>query len=113
MSDLKSELGEAAAAFASLGLPPELGRITPSDRPDLADFQCNGALAAAKAAKRNPREIATEVASKLTGPLIAKVEIAGPGFINLVVTDQALSRRARGSPPIRAPAPRPFARHAR
>ncbi|HKP77763.1 MAG TPA: hypothetical protein VJU34_01415, partial [Phenylobacterium sp.] len=49
MSDLRSALGEAvAAAFAAVGAPPELGRVTPSDRPDLADFQSNGALAAAK-----------------------------------------------------------------
>jgi arginyl-tRNA synthetase len=96
MSDLKSELGEAAAAaFAALGLSPEFGRVTASDRPDLADFQCNGALAAAKAAKKNPREIAIQVAERLAGPLLQKVEMAGPGFINLVVTDEALSRRAR------------------
>ena len=49
MSDLKRGLSEAvAAAFAAAGLPAELGRVTPSDRPDLADFQCNGALPAAK-----------------------------------------------------------------
>ena len=49
MSDLKALLGEAVgAAFAQAGLPAALGRVTPSDRPDLADFQCNGALAAAK-----------------------------------------------------------------
>jgi arginyl-tRNA synthetase len=96
MSDLKSELGEAAgAAFASLGLSPEFGRVTASDRPDLADFQCNGALAAAKAAGRPPREIAGEVAPRLDGPLLEKVEIAGPGFINMVVSQAALSRRAR------------------
>jgi len=54
MSDLKTGLGEAvAAAFAGLGLPPELGRVTASDRPDLADFQCNGALPAAKRAGKN------------------------------------------------------------
>jgi len=97
MKDLRSGLSEAAgAAFAALGLAPELGRVTPSDRPDLADFQCNGALAAAKAQKRNPREIAAAVASALTGhPLVAAVEIAGPGFINLKVSEDALSDRAR------------------
>ena len=48
MSDLKGKLGEAVgAAFAGLGLPADLGRVTASDRPDLADFQSNGALAAA------------------------------------------------------------------
>ncbi|HYD44926.1 MAG TPA: arginine--tRNA ligase, partial [Phenylobacterium sp.] len=96
MSDLKSALGEAVgAAFAGAGLSAELGRVTPSDRPDLADFQCNGALAAAKAAKRNPREIAQQVAEALKGdPRLAAVEIAGPGFINLKLAESALSARA-------------------
>jgi arginyl-tRNA synthetase len=96
MTDLKSGLGEAVgAAFVSLGLPAELGRVTPSDRPDLADFQCNGALAAAKKAGRNPREVAAEVAAKLADdPRLASVEIAGPGFINMKLSDAALAQRA-------------------
>jgi arginyl-tRNA synthetase len=97
MKDLRSALGEAAeAAFAGLGLDGALGRVTPSDRPDLADFQCNGALAAAKSAGRNPREIAQAVAKRLAGsPLVAGAEVAGPGFINLRVSAEALSARAR------------------
>ena len=96
MSDLKQDLGEAVeAAFAGLGLPPELGRVTASDRPDLADFQSNGALAAAKRVGKNPREIAASVADALAGdPRLAAVEIAGPGFVNLKLTDAALSDRA-------------------
>jgi arginyl-tRNA synthetase len=96
MSDLKSVLGEAVgAAFAAGGMAKELGRVTVSDRPDLADFQSNGALAAAKAAGRNPREIAAEVAARLKGdPSLASVEIAGPGFINLRLTGSALAERA-------------------
>lgn len=95
MTDLKSRLGEAVgAAFAAAGLPADLGRVTPSDRPDLADFQCNGALAAAKQAGKPPREIATAVAAGLEGsPLFKSIEIAGPGFINLKLTDAALSER--------------------
>jgi arginyl-tRNA synthetase len=96
MSDLKRALSEAAAAaFAAAGLPAQLGRVTASDRPDLADFQCNGALPAAKQAGRNPREVAAEVAAKLSDdPRLASVEVAGPGFINLRVSDAALSARA-------------------
>lgn len=96
MSDLKRGLSEAvAAAFAAAGLPAELGRVTPSDRPDLADFQCNGALAAAKVARRDPRQIAAEVIAKLEGdPRLASVEAAGLGFINMRVSDQALAERA-------------------
>ncbi|MCW5759217.1 MAG: arginine--tRNA ligase [Phenylobacterium sp.] len=96
MSDLKTALGEAvAAAFAAEGVPADLARVTPSDRPDLADFQSNGALAGAKRVGRNPREIAAAVAERLKGdPRLASVEIAGPGFINLKIADAALSDRA-------------------
>ncbi|MBO9706896.1 MAG: arginine--tRNA ligase [Caulobacter sp.] len=96
MSDLKRSLSEAAAAaFQAAGLPPEFGRVTASDRPDLADFQCNGALAAAKSAKRNPREIAVQVVDILkTDPRLASVEIAGVGFINMRVSSDALAARA-------------------
>ena len=79
MTDLKRVLGEAVeTAFAAIGAPPELGRVTPSDRPDLADFQSNGALAAAKRLGKNPREIAAAVADRLAGdPRLAGIEIAG------------------------------------
>jgi len=97
MSDLKRSLSEAAAAaFQAAGLSPDFGRVTASDRADLADFQCNGALAAAKSAKRNPREIAVQVVDILkTDPRLASVEIAGVGFINMRVSADALSARAR------------------
>ena len=97
MTDLKTALGQAVStAFASHGLDASLGKVGVSDRPDLADFQCNGALAAAKLAKANPREIAAGVTAKLAGnPLLASVEVAGAGFINLRVSDQALTDRVR------------------
>ena len=103
MTDLKARLGEAVrAAFAAEGLPEDLGRVAVSDRPDLADFQSNGALAAAQvlkkegAAKANPREIAARVAARLTGDTrLQSVEIAGPGFVNLKLSDAALTERAR------------------
>jgi arginyl-tRNA synthetase len=96
MTDLRTVLGEAVgAAFAAEGVDSALARVTPSDRPDLADFQSNGALAAAKALKANPRELAAKVAARLEGdPRLASVEIAGPGFINLKVADAALAARA-------------------
>jgi arginyl-tRNA synthetase len=96
MTDLRARLGEGAGdAFEALGLDAAYGRVTPSDRPDLADFQCNGALAAAKALKRNPREIAGAIAERLRSEAVVEsVEIAGPGFINIRVTDAALSLRA-------------------
>jgi arginyl-tRNA synthetase len=95
MSGLSAELSAiAGAAFAAEGLSPSFGQVSRSDRPDLAQFQCNGALAAAKQAKANPRAIAEKVAAHLrANPLFAKVEIAGPGFINLDMTDDALTMR--------------------
>jgi arginyl-tRNA synthetase len=96
MSDLRTDLGEAVgAAFAEAGLAASFGRVTPSDRPDLADFQCNGALAAAKSAGRKPRDIAEDVAARLAGDArLQDVSLAGPGFINLKVSNAALSARA-------------------
>ncbi len=95
MTDLRRALGEAVAdAFATAGLPAEFGRVTASDRPDLADFQCNGAMAAAKTARRPPREIAVLVTESLKdNPYLASVEIAGLGFINLRVSNAALANR--------------------
>jgi len=86
----------AGAAFAAEGFPGELGIVQPSDRPDLAQFQCNGALAAAKQAETNPRGVAEKIAVRLkANPIFAKVEIAGPGFINLDMSDDALDERMR------------------
>ena len=97
MTSLLAELNAAvAAAFAAEGLPPELGEVQASDRPDLAQFQCNGALAAAKQLKANPRALAEKVTARLKdNPLFAQVDIAGPGFINLKLTDAALEMRLR------------------
>ncbi|MBP6011068.1 MAG: arginine--tRNA ligase [Alphaproteobacteria bacterium] len=81
-----------ADAFQAEGLDPALGVVTTSDRPDLAQFQCNGALAAAKAAKANPKAIADKIVARLsTDPRFAKIEIAGPGFINLTLTDATIA----------------------
>jgi arginyl-tRNA synthetase len=97
MKDLAGLLSEAAgAAFVTLGLDAGLGAMRRSDRPDLADFQCNGAMAAAKAAKKNPREIAGAVVEALkASPMVASAEVAGPGFINVRLTAAALGARAR------------------
>jgi len=89
---LSAKLG---AAFAAEGLEASLGQVHVSDRPDLAQFQCNGAMAAAKLAKQNPRAIAERVKTRVeTDPIFAKVELAGPGFINLTLTDDFLHSQA-------------------
>ena len=95
MTSLIAELTAAAGrAFAAEGLPEALGQIQLSDRPDLAQFQCNGALAAAKLAKSNPRAVAEKIAAHLkASDLFEDVSIAGPGFINLKVKDALLQTR--------------------
>jgi arginyl-tRNA synthetase len=97
MIALAAELSAIAGrAFEAEGFAAALGSVQVSDRPDLAQFQCNGALAAARQAKANPRAIADAVANRLKAdPLFARVEIAGPGFINLDITDAALESRIR------------------
>ena len=77
-------------AFAACGLDPSYGRVNISNRPDLCEYQCNGAMAAAKAAHRNPLEIAEEVAEKLKASgLFASAEAVRPGFINLNASPEA------------------------
>ncbi len=95
MTSLAVDLSRVAGeAFAAEGLDEAFGQVQVSDRPDLAQFQCNGALAAAKHAKSNPRVIAEKIAARLKADSrFAKVEIAGPGFINLDLTDAVLDAR--------------------
>src|SRR5512142_2344824 len=73
-----------AAVFNALGLPAHLARAQASDRPELGDLQCNGALAAAREARRPPRQIAEEIVDRLRGDAAFEaVTVAGPGFVNL------------------------------
>ncbi|WP_333738119.1 arginine--tRNA ligase [Streptomyces sp. IBSBF 2806] len=61
-------------------------------RSDRADFQANGILALAKKAKANPRELATQVvANVVAGDVIKEIEVSGPGFLNVTVTDRAIT----------------------
>jgi arginyl-tRNA synthetase len=96
MSLLDTLTGITGAAFAAEGLDASFGAVQRSDRPDLAQFQCNGALAAAKAAKVNPRAVAEKIVARLkVDARFAKIEIAGPGFVNLTLTDSALTELLR------------------
>ena len=89
MTSLANKLSSiVGSAFEQAGLSSDLGEVRVSDRPDLAQFQCNGAMAAAKKAKKNPREVAQGIVDALSAnDIFSKIEIAGPGFINLNVTD--------------------------
>ncbi|MYW68083.1 arginine--tRNA ligase [Streptomyces sp. SID8379] len=72
---------------------PETDGVDPLlRRSDRADFQANGILALAKKAKANPRELATQVVDRIeNGGLLADVEVSGPGFLNVTVTDRAIT----------------------
>ncbi len=70
-------------AFVDAGYDASFGRVTVSNRPDLCEYQCNGALAAAKQYKCAPIQIANAVVSKLNAADYDMVEAVMPGFINL------------------------------
>ncbi len=76
---------EMGKAFAGAGFPAEAGRVSVSNRPDLCEFQCNGAMSLAKREHKNPMEIAEAVAAALTKgetfPFI-RVSAVKPGFLN-------------------------------
>lgn len=77
--------------FEELGYDKESGKVTVSNRPDLCQYQCNGALANAKKYKKAPSVIAQEVVEKLKeNKFFSKLEIAGPGFINITVNDKLI-----------------------
>lgn len=62
-------------------------------RSDRADYQANGILALAKKAKANPRELATQVVAQVeSGELIKEIEVSGPGFLNITLTDKAITQ---------------------
>lgn len=93
---------EMQAAFESAGYGESeagglLGRVTVSNRPDLCEYQCNGAMAGAKKFKKAPIMIANEVADKLQGSRVfSQVEVVAPGFLNLKLSEGFLSDYLRG-----------------
>ena len=93
MEDLMNLLQkELAGAFAAAGYDESLAVVTVSNRPDLCEFQCNGAMAGAKLHHKAPAMIAKDVAEKLAGSSVfSEVSVAGPGFINLKVSGEYLA----------------------
>lgn len=75
---------EMKKAFLSAGYAEELGKVTLSNRPDLCEYQCNGAMAGAKQYKKAPLMIAQDVADKLgENEVFEEVAVVNPGFLNL------------------------------
>lgn len=93
---------EMASAFEEAGYDSALGRVTVSNRPDLCEYQCNGAMAGAKRYKKAPFMIAEDVAKALaaknggTGSeVFKKAEVVKPGFLNLDVSESFLQSYLR------------------
>lgn len=77
---------EVTKAFCGCGYDARYGKVTLSNRPDLCEFQCNGAMAAAKEYGKAPFMIADEVAAKLSDcEMFSKAESVKPGFLNLKI----------------------------
>ncbi|MDF2548549.1 MAG: arginyl-tRNA synthetase [Anaerosolibacter sp.] len=78
--------------FEQSGYDRKYGTVSISNRPDLCQFQCNGALPAAKQYKKAPMQIANEILEKLKKmEMFQDVSVAGPGFININITDHFLA----------------------
>ncbi len=83
---------EVSSAFEKAGYDASYGRVTQSNRPDLCEYQCNGALAAAKAYHKAPIQIANDVKAQLAETeTFSKVEAVMPGFLNLDLSPACLS----------------------
>ena len=83
--DLISE--EVMQAFEAAGYEKELGKVSISNRPDLCEYQCNGAMAGARKYKKAPIMIANDVAAKLAdSQVFEKVDAVAPGFLNFTLS---------------------------
>ncbi|MGC0330345.1 arginyl-tRNA synthetase [Streptomyces sp. SAI-170] len=93
VTSLSDSVQQHLASALSATLPEAAGADPLLRRSDRADFQANGILALAKKAKANPRELATQVvAGIVTGEeLIKDVEVSGPGFLNITLSDRAIT----------------------
>ena len=89
-----SEIVRGAFGKAFPGEDHSAVRVVPATDPKFGDYQCNDALKLAKRLRRNPREAAQAVAAALAGEgVFDKVEVAGPGFLNLTVSPEWLNER--------------------
>ena len=89
---------ELKRAFTASGYEDSFAKVVLSNRPDLCEYQCNGAMAAAKAYKKKPIDIASQVVEQLVSggshPVFSEAEAVMPGFINLKLSDAFLAEYA-------------------
>ena len=86
--------GEIKKAFEEAGFDPAYAKVVLSNRPDLCEYQCNGAMAAAKAYKKKPIDIADQVVGILQerSGMFSQIQAVMPGFINLKLSEEFLAR---------------------
>ncbi len=91
---------ELRTAFADCGYEEKYAKVVLSNRPDLCEYQCNGAMAAAKAYRKKPIDIASAVVEKLTAgkehPVFSEAVAVMPGFINLKLSADFLAEYMGG-----------------
>lgn len=81
--------------FEKAGYDGSYAKVTLSNRPDLCQYQCNGAMAAAREYKQAPAQIASAVVSYMeSDPMFEKIEAVKPGFINITVSAAFLAEQA-------------------
>ena len=89
--DVLSEI--FSQAFANAGYDAGLGRVVVSARPDLCQFQCNGAMSAAKQYRKAPLMIANDVIAALPeNDVVETISVVAPGFVNITVKDEFICR---------------------
>lgn len=94
-SRLDAIISEAMSAASGIAADEINAQVIYATRPEFGDYQANGVMAIAKRLGEKPRDLAQKVVDAVaSNELIAKLEIAGPGFINITLTDQWLNDRA-------------------
>jgi arginyl-tRNA synthetase len=97
VADLQLTIASALRAAVASALGPSFANADPmvraTNNPAFGDYQANLAMGLAKSLNRNPREIAQQIVEKLASdPTFSKVEVAGPGFINLTLREPLLEK---------------------
>ena len=92
VDDIRSEIIRVCGKLFGLDILPELTRPLEI----FGDFSTNIALQISKKLEKNPRDVAEDICKNLVSPSIQRVEVAGPGFINIFLTDQALIKTLDG-----------------